>query len=124
MQTLKSQQGMTAIGWIIVLGLIAFFVLLALRLTPGYLEFLTVKGALESLTNEPGITQKTPAEIRSMMGKRFDINDVETITSKDVMIENQGGRLRVWVDYEVRVPVLGNVDAVTTFQDEVELVRN
>jgi hypothetical protein len=124
MQTLKSQQGMTAIGWIIVLGLIAFFVLLALRLTPGYLEFLTVKGALESLANEPGITQKTPAEVRSLMGRRFDINDVKTISSKDVMIENQGGRLRVWVDYEVRVPVLGNVDAVTTFQDEVELVRN
>lgn len=124
MQTLKSQQGMTAIGWIIVLGLIAFFVLLALRLTPGYLEFMTVKSALQSLNNEPGVTQKTPAEIRSLMGKRFDINDVKSINSKDVMIESQGGRLRVWVDYEVRVPVLGNVDAVTTFQDEVELVRN
>lgn len=124
MQTLKSQQGMTAIGWIIVLGLIAFFVLLALRLTPGYLEFMTVKGALESLGNEPDITRKTPAEIRSMLSRRFDINDVESITSKDVYIENVDGRLRVGVDYEVRVPVLGNVDAVTTFQDEVELVRH
>lgn len=124
MQTLKSQQGMTAIGWIIVLGLIAFFVLLALRLTPGYLEFMTVKGSLESLHNEPDITQKTPAEIRSMLGKRFDINDVKSISSKDVKVESQSGRLRVWVDYEVRVPVLGNVDAVTTFQDEIELVRN
>lgn len=124
MQTLKSQQGMTAIGWIIVLGLIAFFVLLALRLTPGYLEFMTVKGALESLKNEPGITQKTPAEIRSMLGKRFDINDVKTISSKDVKIDSQGGRMRVSVHYEVRVPVLGNVDAVSVFQDEIELVRN
>ncbi|MFN2308764.1 MAG: DUF4845 domain-containing protein [Gammaproteobacteria bacterium] len=124
MQTLKSQRGMTAIGWLIVLALIAFFVLLALRLTPGYLEFMTVKGSLQSLRDEPGITQKTPAEIRAMLGKRFDVNDVKTIGSKDVMIESQGGRLRIWVDYEVRVPVLGNVDAVTTFTDEVEMVRN
>ncbi|MFP5505546.1 MAG: DUF4845 domain-containing protein, partial [Gammaproteobacteria bacterium] len=115
MQTLKSQQGMTAIGWLIVLGLIAFFVLLALRLTPGYLEFATVKSSLESLKNEPGITQKTPAEIRNMLGKRFDVNDVKSIGSKDVKIDSQGGRMRVWVDYEVRTKVIGNVDVVTTF---------
>lgn len=124
MQTLNKQQGMTAIGWIIVLGLIAFFVLLALRLTPGYLEYATVSASLESLQNEPGITEKTPMEIRSMLGRRFDVNDVKTISSKDVKVENQGGRLRVWVDYEVRVPVLGNVDAVTKFNKEVEVVRH
>lgn len=124
MQTLKSQQGMTAIGWIIVLGLIGFFVLLALRMTPAYLEFMTVKSALESLQNEPGITEKTPSEIRSMLGKRFDINDVESISSKDVTVLNQGGRLNVGVDYEVRVGVLGNVDAVMTFTHDVEVVRN
>ncbi len=124
MQTLKSQQGMTAIGWIIVLGLIAFFVLLALRLAPGYLEFSTISASLESLQNEPGITEKTAPEIRSMLGKRFDVNAVTVINSKDVKIENRDGRLRVWVDYEVRVHVAGNVDAVSTFKKEVEVVRN
>ena len=124
MQTLKSQQGMTAIGWIIVLGLIAFFVLLALRLTPGYLEFATVSASLASLEKEPGITEKTAPEIRSMLSKRFDVNDVKTVDSRDVKIENKGGRLRVWVDYEVRVPVLGNVDAVSKFNKEIEVVRH
>ena len=124
MRTLKSQQGMTAIGWIIVLGLIAFFVLLALRLAPGYLEFATVSASLESLQKEPGITEKTAPEIRSMLGKRFDVNDVKTVDSRDVKIENKGGRLRVWVDYEVRVPVLGNVDAVSKFNKEIEVVRH
>ena len=124
MRTLKSQQGMTAIGWIIVLGLIAFFVLLALRLTPGYLEFATVSASLESLQKEPGITEKTAPEIRAMLGKRFDVNDVKTVDSRDVKIENKGGRLRVWVDYEVRVPVLGNVDAVSKFNKEIEVVRH
>lgn len=124
MQTLKSQQGMTAIGWIFVLGLIGFFVLLVLRMTPAYLEFMTVKAALASLQNEPDITEKAPSEIRSMLGKRFNVNDVKSITSKDVTVENQGGRLNVGVDYEVRVGVFGNVDAVMTFIHDVEVVRN
>lgn len=124
MQTLKSQQGMTAIGWLIVLGLIGFFVLLALRMTPAYLEYFTIKSALASLQNEPGITQKTPAEIRTMLGKRFDVNDVKSISSRDVSIDNQGGRLNVGVDYEVRVGVLGNVDAVMMFDHQIEVVRH
>lgn len=123
MQSLKSQQGMTAIGWIIVLGLIAFFVLLTLRLTPGYLEFFSVSNSLDSLQNEPGVTEKTPPEIRSMLEKRFQINDVKSITGKDVKIETKDGRLRVWVDYEVRVPVLANVDAVAKFKKDIEVVR-
>lgn len=124
MQTLKSQRGMTAIGWLIVLGLIGFFVLLALRMIPSYLEFFTVTSALESLQNEPGMADKTPQDIRTMLSKRFDINDVKSITAKDVAVQNQGGSFLVGVDYEVRMPVLGNVDVVMTFAKEVEVSRN
>ncbi|MBZ0070225.1 MAG: DUF4845 domain-containing protein [Gammaproteobacteria bacterium] len=123
MRTLQSQRGMTAIGWIIVLGLIGFFVLLALRLTPGYLEYFSVASAIESLENEPEIGSKTTAEIRSMLDKRFSVNDVTSISGRDVKVESQGGRMRISVDYEKRVPVLGNIDAVATFKKEVEVVR-
>ncbi|MBI5041027.1 MAG: DUF4845 domain-containing protein [Gammaproteobacteria bacterium] len=124
MQTLKSQRGMTAIGWLIVLGLIGFFVLLALRMIPSYLEYATVSSALESLQNEPGMSNKTPQEIRSMLGKRFDINDVKSISAKDVAIQKQGSAYLVGVDYEVRMPVMGNVDVVMTFTKEIEVSGN
>lgn len=124
MQTLKSQRGMTAIGWLIVLGLIGFFVLLALRMIPSYLEYATVSAALESLQNEPGMANKTPQDIRILLGKRFDINDVKTIKAKDVDIVNQGNAYLVGVDYEVRMPVVGNVDVVMSFVKEIEVRRN
>lgn len=121
MRTLKSQRGMTAIGWLIVLALIGFFVLLALRMIPSYLEFFTVTSALESLQNEPGMANQTPQDIRKMLGKRFDINDVKSITAKDVAIQKQGGAYLVGVDYEVRMPVIGNVDVVMSFAKEIEV---
>jgi len=118
------QQGMTGIGWLIVLGLIAFFVLLILRLAPGYLEYYKVESALESLQNEPNITKKTPMEIRSLLGRRFDVNAVESISAKDVKIEQRTGRTTVTADYEVRVPMIGNVDAVSKFNKSVEMVAH
>jgi cytochrome c biogenesis protein CcdA len=77
---------MTAIGWLLVLGLIAFFTLITLRLVPLYLEYAKVASALESLENEPGITRKTKTEIVNMMQKRFDVNDVNNVSAKEIKV--------------------------------------
>lgn len=123
MNTLKRQRGMTAIGVIIVLGLIAFFTLLVLRLAPPYLENFNVASSLKSLQQETGIKDKTAAEIRSLLQRRFDINDVENVKRDHVTIEKnrKSGLLTVAVTYEVRVHILANIDAVIAFSDSIEL---
>ena len=73
---------------------------------------------------EAGITQKSPAEIRKLLKRRFDVNDVEHVGKNDVKIKKEGGILRVTVDYEVRVPIMWNVDAVTKFSKEIEVGRH
>ena len=120
----KRQQGMTLLGWIIVLGLIAFFVLLTLRLLPNYLENFKVAETLESLRNEPDITRKAPSEVRKLISRRFMINDVTNLDARDVTITNADGRITIRARYEIRMPVLGNVDAVTRFDESVELIRH
>ena len=46
MKTLKRQQGMTGIGWLIILGMIGFFVSLGLRLFPVYSENFNVSSSI------------------------------------------------------------------------------
>ena len=118
------QKGMTAIGWLLVLGLIAFFTLITLRLVPAYLEFAKVTSVLESLQNEPGITRKTKGEILALIGKRFDVNDVYQVDAKQVKVTKEKGVLKMSIDYERREHLVGNVDVVTTFNKEVEVVAN
>lgn len=118
------QKGMTAIGWLLVLGLIAFFTLITLRLVPAYLEFAKVTSVLESLQNEPGITRKTRGEIIQMITKRFDVNDVYQVDAKQVKITKEKGVLTVSINYERREHLVGNVDVVTTFDKQVEVVAN
>jgi len=118
------QKGMTAIGWLLVLGLIAFFTLITLRLVPAYMEFAKVTSVLESLQNEPGITRKTKGEILALIGKRFDVNDVYQVDAKQVKVTKEKGVLKMSIDYERREHLVGNVDVVTTFNKEVEVVAN
>jgi hypothetical protein len=118
------QKGMTAIGWLLVLGLIAFFTLVTLRLVPAYMEFGKVTSVLESLKDEPGITGKTRSEIIRMVSKRFDVNDVYNVDPKLVEVKKDRGVLKVSINYERREHLVGNVDVVATFDKQVEVVAN
>jgi Tfp pilus assembly major pilin PilA len=118
------QNGMTAIGWLLVLGLIAFFTLITLRLVPLYLEYAKVAAALESLENEPGITGKTKTEIVRMVQKRFEVNDVLNVTAKQLEIKKDKGVLIVSIDYERRENLISNIDVVAKFDKKVKVVAN
>ncbi|MFN2339342.1 MAG: DUF4845 domain-containing protein [Gammaproteobacteria bacterium] len=124
MKGLQKQRGMTAIGWIIVLGLIAFFTLVILRLTPLYLEYSKVSSVLESLENEPGITRQSKVAIQTLISRRFEINDVRNVDPKTAVIESRNGRLTVTMDYERRTNMAGNIDLVVSFNKSIEVIAN
>ncbi|WP_172597679.1 DUF4845 domain-containing protein [Sulfuriflexus mobilis] len=124
MQTLKKQQGVTGIGWLIILGLIAFFVLIGLRLFPIYIEKFSVVSSLESLKNEPQVTKKPKAEILRLITNRFQINDVKNATRKDITITQRGGVLTVSVKYDVKTKLFGPLSLIAEFDESVEVIGN
>lgn len=124
MKGLQKQRGMTAIGWVIVLGLIAFFTLVVLRLMPLYLEYSKVASVLESIKNEPGVTRQTKADIQRLIMRRFEINDVRNVDPKIAEIESRGGRLTVGMAYERRTNMIGNIDIVVSFDKSIEVIAN
>ena len=58
------------------------------------------------------------------MGGYFDINYITTVPLEAIKIKKGGGVLRVQIDYEVRVPIIGNIDAILSFDDKVEITSN
>ena len=124
MNTWHHQRGMTAIGWLLVLGLIAFFTLVTLRLVPMYLEYAKVVSTLESLPSEPGITGLSKGEIVSIITKRFDVNDVENVDPRKVLISKDRGVLKIGFSYERREHLISNIDVVGKFDKSVEVPIN
>lgn len=117
MRSLTRQKGMTGIGWLIVLGLIGFFTLLTLKMVPSYLEYYKIVSTLESLTEESGFD--TPAEIRRLLERRFEISYVNTLQPKDVIIKSANRNYSVRAKYEARVHLFGNVSVVMAFDKQV-----
>ena len=120
MRSIKRQAGVTAIGWMIVLGLIGFFVFLTLKMLPVYLESFKVAASIGSLSDE---RLSSPAEIRKLLEKRFDIDYVTTITPRQVKITSQGQVFNVVAKYDSRVHLFANVDVVMAFDKRAEVAK-
>ncbi len=121
MNKLHQQKGMTAIGWLLVLGLVAFFVLIVLRLVPLYLEYAKVASTLESVAAEPGVTNMSKSEIVNIITKRFDVNDVRNVDARKVQVSKDRGILKVGFSYERRQHLISNIDVVASFDKHVEV---
>jgi len=85
----QRQRGMTAIGMLLLLIVIAFVALIAMKVVPMYMQYFTVKSTIESVRKEPQIAQMSPTDIQNAIQKRFDIGYVDNITARDLKIRNE-----------------------------------
>jgi hypothetical protein len=84
----SEQRGMTVIGMLLLLIVIAFAALIAMKVVPMYINYYTIKSTIESIRKEPQLAQMSPANIQSSLSKRFDIGYVDTIKASDLKIKN------------------------------------
>lgn len=112
------QKGMTLLGFMLLFVFFGFYVLLALKLGPIYLEYYQVKSTLKGLKTESNLPDKAPREIAGMLQKRWEINNIRRITvDKSVVIEKHAGTVNILLDYEVEEPIFGNISAVVKFNE-------
>ncbi len=116
-----SQRGLTMISIAFILGLIAFFTLLILKIGPIYLNHSKVVDALEALEGTPGLAEKSKFEVQTLLDKRFDINYVEYVDPQDIKITKHPNYVKVEVEYERVEPIMGNLSALAEFYEVIEV---
>ncbi|GHA69982.1 DUF4845 domain-containing protein [Cognatilysobacter bugurensis] len=119
----RQQRGMTLIGFIMVLGVAGVFAYMGMKLIPMYSEYYTVKQSLEGIAKEPGITTQDTARIKDLFFRRLYVSYAENVKPEHVKITRKDAGFVVNVDYEVRKPLIANIDVVGRFQAEQELRR-
>ncbi|MGH8577009.1 MAG: DUF4845 domain-containing protein [Gammaproteobacteria bacterium] len=123
----SSQRGLTLIGFFVVCVLVGFAALVVMKLFPLYNESFKVRAALESISSQPEIAQKTAQEIRSLVMRNFEVSDVDRFT--DATIKNAlsvkrdpSGRQRlVRMAYEARGPLFGGLDVVLKIDESITI---
>ena len=88
-QNSETQRGMTVIGMLLLLIVIAFVVLIAMKVVPMYVQYFSIKSTIESIRKEPQLAQMSTQDIQNAIQKRFDIGYVDNITARDLKIRNE-----------------------------------
>jgi hypothetical protein len=119
----ERQQGITAIGFIMLAALIGIIGFAGLKLTPVYLENMKVKTILSDIEGELNGQNPTSTKIRSAIGKRLNIEMIYNLKTKDFKIAKTSAGFRVRAQYRREVSFLGNLYLLAVFDDAVEISR-
>jgi hypothetical protein len=121
--SMRKQRGMTLIGMVIVAFIAGIFVLAGLRLTPIYLEYMNIDSAMKSMKRDLDGSNAGPAQIRTALERRFDIDNVKSLRARDIKVERTANGYMVHATYESRAPFIANVYFLVDFNKTVEVVR-
>ena len=118
----KKQQDLTLIGFVMLLAVVGVFAFVGFKLFPVYAEYYSVVSDMKGVQSEPGVAQMAPEEVKDKLFRRFYISYVESVKKEHVKVTRNNG-YNLNVKYEVRRPLIYNLDFVAKFDKTVELTR-
>lgn len=116
----REQQGIalsSMLFWSIVLVMVAVF---GMKVVPVYIENATIKKNLIAITNDPSLQNSSASQIRLAFSKRAQIDGITEVSSKDIKITREKGKLNLSVDYSVIVPLVANVSLKIDFDTQAD----
>ena len=124
MSTQAKQQGLARIAWLLLIIIIFSVVWLFIRLLPIYMNNYNVSSVLESLTTELDLRQEQNRityrnDMVIVINKRFRINNITGVPIENLELKRTAEGMVVRLPYEERVHIVGNIDAILSFDDEV-----
>jgi Tfp pilus assembly major pilin PilA len=96
------QRGMTMIGLLSVGIVVAVAAVVGLQVVPTLIELQAITKAVNKASNG-----STPAEVRTLFDKATQIDDIKSITGRDLEIVQEGGKTVVKFAYEREIHLVG-----------------
>ncbi|HSU76582.1 MAG TPA: DUF4845 domain-containing protein [Burkholderiales bacterium] len=101
------QQGLSLVGLIIGLIVLAMVALFGMKVIPSYLEFRSAKNAIDAIARER--SGATVADVRRAFENRSAIDDINTVRPSDLEITKEGNAVVISFAYRKEVPLFNNV---------------
>lgn len=122
-QMMGKQRGITLIGFVMMLAVAGIFFFVGFKLFPVYAEYYSAVTDLKAACQESDAPGATLMQMRGKLDRRFNISYVDSInTGKDLKIIREGDMKLLNIKYEVRKPLIYNLDFVAKF-DVTEPMR-
>ena len=108
---LNRQGGVSLTGLILVLMVLGLFAVLGIKIVPSWLEFRSVQDGIVRAKATGG----SPAEMQQAFDKFADINNIDAVRGRDLVISRDGASPEISFAYEKRIPLTGRATLVIDY---------
>jgi hypothetical protein len=120
----KKQQGITALGFMMLLVVFGFLTFGVIQLVPVYLENMKVVQVLNQVKSDLDGQNASLMDIRKSLDKRVNIEDLRDINWRtDFVISRSNNGYFISIEYERVRSFVANVSLLAEFEHEVEIRR-
>ena len=120
----RNQQGITAIGLIMVLAILGLISFAVIQMVPVYLENMKIVQVLKQTKSDLDGQNASADDIRTALDKRVNIEGLYDVNArKDFEIKRSGNGFTVAMAYERRRAYVANVYLLAVFDNSVEIIR-
>ncbi|GAB5414564.1 MAG: hypothetical protein Cons2KO_21670 [Congregibacter sp.] len=116
---MRRQRGMGLLGMLTIAVMVGFFVMSAIRIAPGYIEYQTVRDTVIRVAGEFDGDRDTISDMRRKLAGYFNTNQIKALDYRDIDIARKEGRIIIKANYEDRIPLVWRIDAVVKYDDLV-----
>ncbi len=119
MKFARSQKGLSMLGWVAVLAVVAFLASTGFKMFPHYMDYWALEKAIMSVETDKAADVRSVPEFYSHIGKMMQVNGIRDMNLKDVLeIKIENNEFRAHLKYERREALIENLDLVANFDKE------
>jgi FlaG/FlaF family flagellin (archaellin) len=108
----KHQRGMSIVGLILMLALIGLVFVLAAKITPTVIEYMSIKKAIQT-AKASGNTIK---EIQTAFDKQAEVGYIDSINGRDLSIVKDGDGYAVSFSYTKKITLVGPASLLMEYE--------
>ena len=111
----NKQAGVSMSGFLMWCVIFVFGALLGFKLAPAYVEDRTIQNHFRAISKDSAFASGNRLEIEAAFGKRAEIDRIDAITPKDIIVTKVGGGISLSATYTTRIPLVYNMSACLDF---------
>ncbi|MCY1419616.1 hypothetical protein D3C76_1195190 [compost metagenome] len=115
----RKQKGMSVLGWLLILAVVAFLASTAFKIIPHYLDFFSLEKIIGSVETEKALEIRTIPDFYSHVSKGMQVNGIRDLDlDKALKVTLENNEFQAHLQYEKREPLVENLDLVVRFDKE------
>ncbi len=119
MRFMRSQKGMSLLGWMVVIAVVAFLASMIFKMLPHYMDYMALEKIITSVESDASQDINTVGEFHDHVAKGLEVNGIRDFDFAEMLeVKVENNEFIVHLHYEKREPLIKNLDIVATFDKE------